>query len=460
MTGPLVVIGGDAAGMSAAAEARRRDPARPVVVLERSAHVSYSACGLPYWLGRVVPAREHLVALTPEEARDRRGIDVRTGCAAEWIDPEARRVGTSDGAVGYGALIVATGARPVPPPVPGVDTPGVHLLRSMDSAIALDDALARHAGGRVLLVGSGPIGLEMAHNLCRRGFDVHLVEAAPRLVPGFPEEPAARVEAALEAGCATARTGHAVVGLAPAGGGVEVRLRAGAAEFAEEYDLVLLGTGVAPRAELAAAAGCALGAAGAVRVDRRGRTSVPGVWAAGDCATSWHRVAEREVWTPTATVATRAGRVAARDACAELGGGAATGDDRPPALLPGVLGSWVSEAFGLGFGATGLDDGPAREAGFAPETVTRTGRDRSGYMPGVEEATVRLVYDGPTGRLLGGQAVGGHGVASRLHAIALAVAAGMTVDDLAAVDLAYAPPLSPLRDPLQLAAGAVVGDAA
>jgi len=453
VSGPLVVVGGDAAGLSAASEARRRDPSRPVVVLERSAHVSYSACGLPYWLGGVVPRREDLVAVPAEELRLRRGIDLRTGCEALWVDPAARRVGTAAGEVAYDALVIATGARPVPPPVPGLDTPGVHQLRSMDSAIALDAALRDRPGGRVLLVGSGPVGLEMAHNLCRRGFDVHLVEAAERLVPGFPADLAARVAAALGEGCVTARTRLALAGLAPEGEGVAVTLRPReGADLAEVYDLVVLGTGVAPRVELAAGAGCALGAGGAVRVDRRGRTTVPGVWAAGDCATSWHRVSGREVWMPTATVATRAGRVAARDAC-RVGG-------RAPALLPGVLGSWVTEAFGLGFGATGLDLPAAHEAGFAAEAITRTGRDRSGYMPGVEEVTVRLVHDGPTGRLLGWQAVGGCDVSSRLHALAIAVAAGMSVDDLAGVDLAYAPPLSALRDPLELAAAAVIGDAA
>lgn len=443
MTAPVVVVGGDAAGMSAAAEARRCDPRRPVIVLERTRHVSYAACGFPYWLGRVVEDRGRLVAHTAERLRERRGIDVRLGAEVVGVDPEARTVRLAEGPpVAYGALVLATGARPVRPPVPGADGPGVLTLRDMDSAIALDAALAGRAGGRVLLVGSGPIGLEMAENLCRRGMAVHLIEALDRLAPALHPDVSAPVAEALDRGCATARHGVRLTRLAARDGGVEAVVDG----VAERYDLVLLGTGVRPAAEPAVGAGCRLGERGAVAVDRAGRTSVPGVLAAGDCATAWHRILERDVWMPLATTANRQGRVAGRTAC---------GVD---ARFPGIVGSWVSEAFGVGFGGTGLDEDAAREAGFRPAAVLRTGRDRSGYMPGVREVRVRLVYDEPTGRLVGGQVSGGGDVSSRLHTLAAAVTAGMTVEDLAGLDFAYAPPLSALRDPLELAAAAVTGD--
>jgi NADPH-dependent 2,4-dienoyl-CoA reductase/sulfur reductase-like enzyme len=212
-------------------------------------------------------------------------------------------------------------------------------------------------------------------------------------------------------------------------------------------DLVVLGTGVAPNAELAEDAGCALGDGGAILVDRRGRTTVPGIWAAGDCATAWHRVLERDVWLPLATTATRQARVAGRD----LAG--------LPATFPGVLGSWVSTGFGVGFGATGLEVGEAREAGFDAQAITRSGRDRSGYIPGATEIRVRLVWDGAAGRLLGGQVCGRGAVSTRLHTISTAIGAGMTIRDLADADFGYVPPLSALRDPIELAAAAAVGDA-
>lgn len=444
MSGRLVVIGGDAAGLSCAAEARRADPGREIVVLERGREVSYAACGIPYWIGRLIEDRDDLVANTVEDLRTRRRLDVRLETPAERIDPEAREVLTADGArIAYDDLVIATGARAVRPPVPGADAPRVLTLRDLADADRLDTLLPAARGGRALVVGAGPIGLEMAGNLCRRGLGVHVVEADEAPVPSLHPDVAAPVRKAMARGCASLRSGTAVDALLPRADGVAAVI--GGVE--EAYDLVLLGTGVRPNAELGAAAGCATGEAGALRVDRTGRTTVPGIWAAGDCATAWHRILERDVWTPLATTANRMGRVVGRDVSGR----------RTP--FPGIVGAWMSEAFGLGFGAVGLDEDDARAAGFAPESVTRTGRDRAGYMPGAEPVVVRLVFDGPTGRLLGGASAGGADVASRLHALSIAVTAGMTVADLAGVDLAYAPPLAALRDPLELAAAAVTGDA-
>jgi NADPH-dependent 2,4-dienoyl-CoA reductase/sulfur reductase-like enzyme len=440
------VVGGDAAGLSAAAEARRGDESLEIVVLERGPVLSYAACGLPYWLGGEVGALSDLIGFDEETLWRRRRIRARTGTEAVAVDPGEGVVRTAGGErIPYDACVVATGARPRLPAVPGLDTPGVMALRDVPSAERLAARLPSARPARVLLVGSGPIGLEVSEALCRRGVTVDLIESAPRLVPALAPDVAAPVAAALAAGCATARCGTTLAGFAPLPGG---RVEAVVDGAAAGYDAVLLGTGVEPNAEIAADAGCLLGAGGAVAADRHGRTSVEGVWAAGDCATAWHRVTGRDVWIPLATTANRQGRVAGRDITGRA------------ALFPGVLGSWVSETFGLGFGATGLDVDAAADAGFAPTSITRTGRDRSGYMPDAREVVVRLVWDAPTGRLLGGQTAGGQTVAGRLHALSVAVAAGLTVEDLAGVDLGYVPPLSALRDPLQLAAAAAVGDAA
>jgi NADPH-dependent 2,4-dienoyl-CoA reductase/sulfur reductase-like enzyme len=429
--------------MSGAAEARRADPAREIVVLERGPDVSYAVCGIPYWIGGEVGGADDLVAHDPAYFRERRGIDVRTGAEAMAIDPEARTVRTVGGEeIGYDALLVATGARPVRPTVPGHRADDVLVLRDLESARALQARLERRDVRRAVLVGLGPIGVEMAEALRRRGIAVCVVEQTPRALALLAEPVAEPVLGALAEGGVEVRAGSSLEGIEAGPDGPVVR-----AEGRDlDCDLVLLGTGVAPRAELAAAAGCRLGPGGAIAVDRRGRTSVPGIWAAGDCATAWHRVLERDVWIPLATTANRQGRVAARDIAGR------------PVRFAGVLGSWVSACFGVGFGVTGLDEAAAAEAGFRPRALHRTGRDRSGYIPGARGVVVHLVWDEPTGRLLGAQAAGAE-VSTRLHTLSVAIGAGLTVGELAGADLGYVPPLSPLRDPVELAAAAAVGDA-
>jgi NADPH-dependent 2,4-dienoyl-CoA reductase/sulfur reductase-like enzyme len=359
------------------------------------------------------------------------------------VDPEARTVRTAGGEeIGYDALLVATGARAARPPVPGADMDGVFVLRDLESARVLHDRLERGDVRRALLVGLGPIGVEMAEALRRRGLEVTAVEQTPRALALLAEPVAEPVLGALAEAGVDVRAAAPLERIEPGPNGLLAR--AGGRDVA--CDLALLGTGVAPRAELAEAAGCRLGPRGAIAVDRRGRTSVHGIWAAGDCATAWHRVLERDVWIPLATTANRQGRAAGRDIAGR------------PAGFAGVLGSWVSACFGVGFGATGLDEAAAAEAGFRPRSLHRAGRDRSGYIPGARDVVVHLVWDEPTGKLLGAQAAGSE-VSTRLHTLSLAIGAGLTVGDVAAADLGYVPPLSPLRDPVELAAAAVVGDA-
>ena len=436
--------------MSAAAEARRADPDREIVVLERGPDVSYAACGIPYLIAGEVADAGDLVHHDPEYFVRSRGIEVRTGVEALAIDPEARTVRCADGDdVTYGALLIATGARPVRPPVPGADLPGVVTLRDLASARRLQDLLASLTDPSALLVGSGPIGLEMAEALIARGARLQIVESAPRVLPALDEEVAAPLVSALAEAGVPARAGATLERIVLRDG----RPAATIDGREQVFDLVLLGTGVTPNSEIAAGAGCELGERDAIAIDRRGRTSVDGVWAAGDCATAHHLLLGRPVWMPLATTATVQGRVAARDIARDMG-------DDPSGRFAGTLGSWVSRFRAVSFGATGIDAPAAREAGFTPEAILREGRDRSGYMPGVRSIAVRLVWDRPTGRLLGGQVAGAGEVSTRLHAISVALWGGLTVRELAECDLGYAPPLSPLRDPVQLAAAAAVGDAA
>jgi len=444
MSAGLVVVGGDAAGLSAAAEARRADPELPVTVLERGPDVSYAACGIPYWIAGQVESSDALVAHDAEYFRRERRIAVRTGVEAVSIDPDARRVRTAAGEeIGYRDLVVATGARPSLPPVPGADLPGVIALRDLVSARRVQERLEGRASPRTLVVGSGPVGMEMAEALCDRGAAVTVVELLPRLLPALPEPVAAPVAAAAGAACAEVRVGARLERIAPDGDG----LLATVDGRTDRFDLVVLGTGVVPNAEIAARAGCGLGDRGAILVDRRGRTSVRGIWAAGDCATAWHRLLGRQVWLPFATTANAQGRIAG----ANVGGRARR--------FAGVLGSWVSTAFGVGFGATGLDPDAAADAGFTPAALHREGRDRSGYIPGARPVVVRLVWDEPTGRLLGGQVAGRGEVAALLHVLSAALAGNLTVRELAECDMGYVPPLAALRGPIERAAAAAIGDA-
>jgi NADPH-dependent 2,4-dienoyl-CoA reductase/sulfur reductase-like enzyme len=296
-----------------------------------------------------------------------------------------------------------------------------------------------------VLVGGGPIGIEMAEALHARGARVIVVELLAWAVPALAEQTASPVVRAMAAAGVQVRAGARLERIVEAGD----RLRVTVDGDEIDADLVLLGTGVTPNSEMARAAGCASGEGGAIAVDRRGRTSVEGIWAAGDCATAFHRVLERDVWMPLATTAARQGRVAARD-MADPGAGA---------RFAGVLGAWVSRFGEVAFGATGVHERDAAEAGFAPAVIAREGRDRSGYMPEERRVLVRLVWDERTGRLLGGQVAGSGEVAQRLHALSVAVASRMTIRELAECDFGYAPPVSPLRDPLELAAAAAVGDA-
>jgi NADPH-dependent 2,4-dienoyl-CoA reductase/sulfur reductase-like enzyme len=443
----LVIVGGDAAGMSAAAEARRVDPGLPITVLERGPDVAYAACGIPYWIAGEVASDDELITHDAEYFRRERRIEVRTGVEAVAVDPEARRVATAGGEqVAYDQLVIATGARPVHPPIPGADLPGVVALRDLESARRAHALLEARPEARALIVGSGPVGLEMAEALCARGATVDLVELAPRILPALAEPAAEPVAAAVREACAAIHLGTSLDRILahPDGEGLTATIDGRDVR----YDLVLLGVGVVPNAELAAEAGCALGDRGAILVDRRGRTTVDGIWAAGDCATAWQRQLGRQRWIPFATTANAQGRVTGSNVAGR------------PRRFAGVLGSWVSTAFGVGFGATGLDEDAAAADGFAPEALHREGRDRSGYIPGARPVLVRLVWDGPTGRLLGGQVAGRGEVAVQLHVISTALAGGLTVRELAEVDMGYVPPLAALRGPVERAAAAAVGDAA
>ena len=436
----LAIIGGDAAGMSAASIARRRDEDLEIVAFERGEHTSYSACGIPYLVGGLVEDAQHLISRSPEQHRER-GIDVRTGCEVVAIDLAARRLTVRDGDrerdEPFDQLVVATGAEAAPLPIPGAEA--IEPARTVDAGERLRDAI-EYGGRCAVVIGAGYIGLEMAEAFVTQGLEVTMLDRASQVMLTLDADMAARVQAAAE------RMGIRVV----LGADVEevivedatpVAVRT--AEGTLRADHVVIGTGARPAVALAEAAGLRVGDSGALRVDDHQRCpGHDGVFAAGDCAESHHRILDRAVNIQLGTHANKQGRIAGTNA---------TGGD---ARFPGVIGTAVSKICRYEVARTGISEREAREAGIDVVSETIEDRTRAGYYPGAGPIWVKLVAAPGTGRLLGGQIVGVEGAAKRIDVLATAIWAGLAVDELALLDLSYAPPFSGVYDPLLIAARA------
>jgi len=445
LTRRLLVIGADAAGMSAASQARRRRGPEEleIVAFDRGNFSSYSACGIPYLVGGVVPDVDALVVRTPAAFAADYSIDVRLGHEVVELDLDrgALLVRPRDGGdrwEGFDDLVVAAGAVPVRPALPGADAAGVFGVQTLDDGVALRSYVARERPERAVIVGGGYVGLEMAEALCGLGVETHLVEAAEQPMGTLDPDMGALVAAALEEFGTVLHLGQQVTAFETGAGG---RVRGvTTAAGALPADLVVLGLGVRPNTVLAEAAGLRIGESGAVAVDRRMRTSHAGVWAAGDCAEKRHRISDRPVAIALGTHANKEGRVAGIN----LGGGYAA--------FPGVIGTAVTKVGALEVARTGLGEREAAGAGFVSDPVVSRSTTRAGYYPGAAPVTTKLVVERGTGRLLGAQIVGGPGAAKRIDALAVAVWHEMTVDELLGVDLSYAPPFSPVWDPVAAAA--------
>jgi NADPH-dependent 2,4-dienoyl-CoA reductase/sulfur reductase-like enzyme len=439
MSERVVVIGGDPGGMAAAAQIRRRRPDIEVVALERGDWTSYSACGIPYVVGGIVDGGiEQLVARTPEEHR-RNGIDVRLGHEATAVDVERGTVevtprdGDSYG-LAYDQLLIGTGGAPIRPELPGIDLPFVHGVQSLDDGEHLlchAEELAA-ACQRVVVVGSGYIGLEMAEAFVERGCAATVVEQAAQPMGTLDPDMGRLVAAAMKSHGVPLRTEVEVTGFEPG--------RVLTSDGPLPADLVVLGIGVGPNTALAEEAGLRLGVKGAIRVDERQETSSPGVWAAGDCCESRHLVTGKHVYFPLGTYANRQSRVAGIN----MSGG--------HAVFPGVLGTAVSRICDTEIARTGLGIGEAERSGFDVVASRIEATTASGYFPGAAPITVKLTVERGTGRLLGAQIVGGAGAGKRIDTCATAITAGFTVQQVMDLDLAYAPPVSSVWDPVAVAA--------
>jgi NADPH-dependent 2,4-dienoyl-CoA reductase/sulfur reductase-like enzyme len=442
MSQRLVVVGGGAAGMSAASAARRIDPGLEIVVLEAGGYSSYGLCGLPYFLSGTVARADSLVSYPPTFFQERRRIDLRLQTTATRLDPDRHlihfRQEGHEHRLGYHRLVVAAGGAPSLPRIPGLDNDHVFTVRTLEDAIGLRSLLDAGHVGRALVIGAGYIGLEMAEALVERGVVVTLAEALPRVMPNLDPPIAALVEHEVRRHDVDLRLGARVDAVRSTVDGLEALVDGEPVTV----DVVVVAAGVRPAGNLAADAGAVTGPDGALLVDDRMRTSLPDVLAAGDCIAPYHRVLGRPAFVPLGPAANKTGRVA--------GTVAAGGEAR----FPGVVGTAVVKVFDLAVARTGLTLGEAEAEGLPALATDALGRSRAKYYPGAEPVNVRLVHE-QGGRLLGAQIVGvGEGVAKRIDVVAVALQAGFSVEDLLAVDLSYAPPYAPVYEPILLAAQA------
>jgi len=435
----LVVIGGDAAGLSAAAQARRLRPDDlEIVVLEQGPEVSYSACGIPYWIGGLVSDRDRLIARRPEQFAQQE-IEIRTDTRAEGIDMAAGEVVAAGGErLGYDHLVVATGGRPTRPPVPGLDADGVHGVHRLADGADIRAAIAAGAK-RAVVLGGGYIGLEMAEVLLTRGLEVTVVLADPLPMAQLDDDMGELVCAAMGDMGIDVQTRQPVREIEADADGAVRAVRTDEGSY--EADLVVLGLGMGPEVTLAKEAGLQLGVTGAIDVAHNQRSrSHPEVFAGGDCSQTFHRLTGEPIHVALGTHANKQGRVAG----SVIGG--------RPARFAGVLGTAMTKVGETEVARTGLCTTQAEDGGFDFRTEMIESSTRAGYYPGASPIHVKIITERGSGLLLGAQVVGGPGSGKRIDVFATAIWAGMTAEQLAGSDLSYAPPFSPTYDPVVVAA--------
>ncbi len=443
----LVVIGGVAGGMSAAAKAKRVNREMEVVVYERGPYVSYAACGMPYFIAGDVTDYRSLIARTPEQMA-KQGVEVHVRHEVMAVDPEAQTVTVRDlerereFTQRYDRLVIATGAHPVLPRLPGRRLKGVFALRSLEDGLAIQRFVTERRPQRALVLGGGYVGVEMAETFRRLGLDVKMIVRSGKVLRAtidddmreVVEEELARQGVEVLTGQPAAFEGSHQVER------VVVNKDGGDGEWRYPCDVVLMGVGVRPETALARAAGVALGATGGIATDGHMRTNLPDVYAAGDCAEAFHLVRGEPAYIPLGSTANKQGRVAGTNAA---GGETAFG---------GVVGTMVVRAFDLAVATTGLTAAQARALGYDVRATKIEAMSAPHYFPGVSPIHVKLVVDGRTGRLLGGQIIGRCDVAKRVDVLATALHHRLTVTDLQQLDLSYAPPFAPVWDPILVAA--------
>jgi NADPH-dependent 2,4-dienoyl-CoA reductase/sulfur reductase-like enzyme len=437
----LVVIGADAAGMTAASQARRRDRTLEVVAFEKGKYASYAACGEPYLVSGDVEDLSDLIVRTPDQFA-RAGIDLRLRTEVTGIDLDRRTVSTlshTDGSkseTGFDKLVIATGARAFIPPMQGVDLPGVYTLRTLTDAAALR-SIAAAGKGRLVVIGAGYIGIEVAEAFDTRGWDIVMVEALPSVMARtLDDDLGSKVSDAMTHSGVRVLTSVMVDRI----DGTDSVTGVTADGQSIPADVVVLAVGGRPVSELASQAGIPVGPTGGIIVDDHQLTGAEGVWSAGDCAEVYHRITHQMVNMHLGTVANKTGRIAGIN----LSGGDAS--------FPGVLGTAITRFHGLDVAVTGVSQVQAEAAGIEAVEVTVSGLTAASYMPEAHHLTIRLTVEKGTGVILGSQIVGGTGAGKRIDVFATAAWNKMTADDLEWVDFAYAPPFAPVWDLMAIAA--------
>ena len=438
----VVIVGGVAAGATAAARLRRLDEQAEILIFERSGYISYANCGLPYYIGDVITDPEALTLQTPEQFFARFRVQVRVRHEVTALHPERKTVSVTDLATGrtfeesYDKLILAPGARPTQPRLPGVGLERVFTLRTVEDTFRIKEFIQKNKPRSAVLAGGGFIGLELAENLRELGMEVTIVQRPKQLMNPFDADMAALLHAEMRRHGVQLALGSTVEGFASTNRGVEVLRKDGPSLQA---DMVVLAVGVTPDTALAKSAGLALGIKDSILVNDRMETSVPDIYAAGDAVQVRHAVTGQDALISLAGPANKQGRIIADNICGMN------------SRYTGSQGSSVVKVFSMTAAATGVNEKNARNAGFDPEAVILSPMSHAGYYPGGRLMTMKLVYDKPTLRVLGAQIVGYEGVDKRIDVLATAIHAGMTAPQLKELDLAYAPPYSSAKDPVNMA---------
>lgn len=441
----IVIVGGVAGGMSAAARARRMNEHAEIIVLEKSGHISFANCGLPYFISGEIAQQAALLLNTPAGVDERFRIDARVNHEVTRIDREQRLVLGVNLAKGeqftlpYDKLILAPGASAIVPDVPGMDAPNVFVLRNVEDTLRISGFLETETPRRAVVVGAGFIGLEMVEALRARGLAVTVLEKASHALPALDSEMSGWLEAELRRNGVVVQTKTGLNATEQRGGRVVAVITESGDRI--ETDLVLLAIGVRPNLELARSADLELGPAGGIAVDEFCRTSDKDIYAVGDATEVKHRVHGANVRIPLAGAANRHGRIA--------GEHAATGRSSERGAIAGTA---IVRVFGLDLAMTGLSRRAALAAGFDADTVIIHPKDHAGYYPNAKVMHFELIYDKATRKVLGAQAVGPSGIDKRVDVVATTLHFGGTIDDLANLDLSYAPQFSSAKDPVHFAA--------
>ena len=442
----ILIIGGNAAGLTAASRAKRIDPRLKITVLEKSPHISYSTCGIPYFLARKVPA-EKLISYSPESFEKERGIKVHVNTRVDVIEPGRKRVTCTRTDTGeksefsFDRLLIATGVKPKLPDVPGTDFKNVFTVTNLEDALRINDALG--SAKLVSIIGAGYVGLEVAECLHALGKQVHLFEREMQVLPSVDRDMAQIIEYELQRFGVKLSLGAKVLALTGENGRVN-GVKAASGLGIIPSDIVLLDTGVSPNVDLARDAGVQIGVGGGIVVNSSMETSVPGVWAAGNCVETYDPIRRRAVHNYLGTVAAKQGRVAGENLAAHK------------SEFHGAIGTTVLKVFELAVARTGLSVREARTEGISVISSRIEAPDRAAYYPGVQKLWVKLIAAKESNKLVGAQVIGYGDAARRIDVAAAAITAGMRIDEIAQLDLAYSPPYGNLWDPLLIAAQALL----